>query len=79
MYVNINEKWHRVAWTDPDYISIHGEQLHKTRCGLLKIRVSYATIGYLHQTCGRCEKLVEKDKPNGIQDYVYEDEGLGGT
>ena len=61
MWVNINDKWHFVVWTDPDYVSFHGEMLHKTRCGLLKIRLSYADFSPNDQTCARCLKLLRKD------------------
>jgi len=49
------------AWTDPDYISVHGEMLHKTRCGLLKIRPQKADFPYAEKTCSRCLSLMEKD------------------
>jgi hypothetical protein len=61
MWVKVNGRWHWVAWTDPDYISFHGEMLHKTRCGLLKIRLSYRDFPPNEATCGRCRKLLWKD------------------
>lgn len=61
MYIEVNGRWHYVVWTDPDYVSFHGEMLHKTRCGLLQIRVSYAHLSPDHRRCQRCEKLLAKD------------------
>lgn len=61
MWVEVNGRWHFVVWTDPDYISMHGEMLHKTRCGLLKIRLSYADFSPDDRTCGRCLRLNAKD------------------
>ena len=62
MWVKVNTSWHAVAWTDPDYVSMHGEQLHKTRCGLLKIRISYGIIDPTEPVCGRCRNLLRKDE-----------------
>jgi len=61
MWIKVNTSWHYVAWTDPDYISMHGEQLHKTRCGLLKIRVSQTNFPFVERTCERCLRLLAKD------------------
>lgn len=61
MWVKVNTSWHAVAWTDPDYISMHGELLHKTRCGLLKIRLSYKDFPYAEKSCERCLRLLAKD------------------
>ena len=76
MWIKVNTSWHYVAWTDPDYVSIHGEQLHKTRCGLLKIRLSYRDFPPNAHACRRCLILVERDT---LSKYDYETEGLGGT
>ncbi len=61
VWIKVNTSWHLVAWTDPDYISVHGEMLHKTRCGLLKIRPQKADFPYAEKTCSRCLSLMEKD------------------
>lgn len=61
MWINVNGKWHFVTWTDPNYVSFHGEMLHKTLCGLLKIRISYADYPDHHVTCKRCVALLRKD------------------
>lgn len=62
MFIEMNGKWHAVWFTDPDYISFHGEQMHQTRCGFWKIRVSYKDFPPNAPTCKRCEKLVAKDE-----------------
>lgn len=63
MWIKVNTSWHYVSWTDPEYVSVHGEQLHKTRCGLLKIRISYKDFPYEEKTCERCLRLIAKDNP----------------
>lgn len=61
MWIKVNTSWHLVAWTDPDYVSVHGEMLHKTRCGLLKIRPQYRDFPMHEKTCERCLRLMAKD------------------
>ena len=65
MWIKVNKSWHRVIWTDPNYISFNGEMLHKTRCGLLKIRLSYADFPFSEKTCERCLRLMAKDDEKG--------------
>jgi len=61
MWFKIASSWHTVAWTDPDYISMHGELLHRSRCGLLKIRIAYSNFPYSEKTCEKCLRLQAKD------------------
>lgn len=67
MWVHINTSWHFVSWTDPDYVSMHGEMLHKTRCGLLRIGVGHANFPWSERTCERCLRLNAKDDEKASQ------------
>jgi len=64
MWIKIDTSWHFVAWTDSDYISTHGEMLHRTRCGLLKIRPAFPDFPYSERTCEKCLRLITKDAAN---------------
>jgi hypothetical protein len=61
MWIKVNVSWHLVAWTDPNYVSVTGEMLHKTRCGLTKIRPQYPDFPFVEKTCERCLRLIAKD------------------
>ena len=61
MWVKIAKAWYLVAWTDPDYISVTGEMLHKTRCGLLKIRPQVRNYPDTDRTCSKCLSMMRKD------------------